>query len=293
MGFLDRIEDCRRFDPARYRPFAVGEVEVGRVGHDFAARLRDFPKVFVVGTGSVRLADRLADVHSRTQAVAEVLEALRAKGEIQGWRDERYPVAPSFSAAPLMTLERAAVPLFGVLGFGVHLNGVVGAGPALCMWVARRSLSKPTGPGKLDQVVAGGQPAGVSLMDNLIKECGEEAAIPPALARRAVPIGAVSYTTERPEGLRRDVLFNYDLELPADFEPRNLDGEVESFHLWPMAQVIETVRDTDRFKFNCALVVIDLLIRRGLITPDHPDYVEILRGLHGWRTAEKLPRRHE
>lgn len=281
MAFLDRIEDCCRFDPDGYRFFAIGDVKVGLVGHAFAARLKDFPKIFEVVSEGVRLNDRLADFDSRTRAVAEVLESLRAKGEIRGWRDEPYPVTVSFSAAPLMTLERAAVPLFGVLGFGVHLNGVVGERADLHMWIAKRSLSKPTGPGKLDQLVAGGQPAGVSLADNLIKECAEEAAIPPELARRAIPIGAVSYLTERPEGLRRDVLFNYDLELPEDFAPDNTDGEVESFHLWPIARVIETVRDTDQFKFNCALVVIDFLIRRGLIAPDHPEYIELLRGLHG------------
>jgi Domain of unknown function (DUF4743) len=281
MAFLDRIEECRRFDPAGYRPFTVGSAKVGYVGHAFADRLKDFPGVFKVDATGVRLAARLADFESRTRAVADVLDHLRAHGEIPGWRDEPYPVAVSFSAAPLMTLERAAVPLFGVLGFGVHLNGAVGAGPGARMWVAKRSLSKPTGPGKLDQLVAGGQPAGISLADNLIKECAEEAAIPPVLASRAMPIGAVSYTTTRPEGLRRDVLFNYDLELPEDFVPANTDGEIESFHLWPIERVIETVRDTDAFKFNCALVVIDFLIRRGWIAPDHPDYVELLRGLHG------------
>src|SRR3989338_4041621 len=108
MAFLDRIEDCRRFDPAGYRPFAVGGVKVGLVGHEFAARLKDFPEVFEVEAEGVRLNDRLADFDSRTRAVAEVLENMRAKGEIRGWRDERYPVTASFSAAPLMTLERAA-----------------------------------------------------------------------------------------------------------------------------------------------------------------------------------------
>lgn len=281
MAFLDRIEVCRRFNPAGYRPFAIAGMRVGLVGHAFASRLKDFPKVFAVDSASVRLDERLDDFDSRTRAVAEILASLRAKGEIRGWRDEPYPVAVSFSSAPLMTLERAAVPLFGVMAFGVHLNGVVGGRADLRMWVAKRSLSKPTGPGKLDQLVAGGQPAGVSLVDNLIKECAEEAAIPPDLARKAVPIGAVSYVTERPEGLRRDVLFNYDLELPEEFAPDNTDGEVDSFQLWPIARVIETVRDSDRFKFNCALVVIDFLIRRGLIAPDHPDYLALLRGLHG------------
>ena len=161
------------------------------------------------------------------------------------------------------------------------LNGFVEKDGRLYMWVGKRSLTKQTGPGKLDQMVAGGQPAGISLMDNLIKECAEEAAIPRALAVKAKPIGAVSYTTRRKEGLRRDVLFNYDLAVPADFEPRNTDGEIESFRLYPIDEVAEIVRDTDRFKFNCAVIVIDFLIRHGVIEPDHPDYLAMLKGLHG------------
>ena len=33
------------------------------------------------------------------------------------------------------------------------------------------------------------------------------------------PVGAVSYEAVTEEGLKRDVLFCYDLELPADFQP--------------------------------------------------------------------------
>lgn len=281
MAFLDRIDECRRFDPRRYRPFRIGGVEVGLIGHDFARRLRDFPRVFTIEDSSVRLSEELNDFRTRTEAVAEVLETLRARGEVPGWRDEPYPVSPAFALPSLLTMERAAVPLFGVMGFGIHINGIVGDGETLRLWIGRRSRTKPTGPGKLDQIVAGGQPAGVSLADNLVKECAEEAAIPADLARRAVPVGAISYCTERPEGLRRDVLFNYDLALPEDFTPRNTDGEVESFLCRPISQVIDIVRDTDDFKFNCALVVIDFLLRRGLIPLDHPDYGELLKSLHG------------
>jgi hypothetical protein len=54
---------------------------------------------------------------------------------------------------------------------------------------------------------------------------------------------------------------------------------MEDFYLWPMEKVIETVRDTREFKPNCALVVIDFLIRHGFIPPDHPDYLHIIAGL--------------
>ena len=63
------------------------------------------------------------------------------------------------------------------------------------------------------------QPHGLSPQENVIKECQEEASIPRELAQLAVPAGAVSYCSEQAEGLKRDVLFCYDLELPQDFVP--------------------------------------------------------------------------
>lgn len=59
----------------------------------------------------------------------------------------------------------------------------------------------------LDHIVAGGQPAGISLADNVVKECQEEAGIPEQLARKAVPVGVVTYTSLQDAGLKRDVLF--------------------------------------------------------------------------------------
>lgn len=59
----------------------------------------------------------------------------------------------------------------------------------------------------------------MSCAANVVKECGEEAGVPPPLAATARPAGCVSYAGMTPEGLKRDVLFVYDLELPADFQP--------------------------------------------------------------------------
>jgi hypothetical protein len=280
MSLLDRVRACARFDAARYLPFRIDGKRLGRVEKRVADRLHGFADVFRVSADAVDLAPGLTGFDDRTRAVAGALETLRDEGLIAGWRDEPYPVALSFSSPPLFVVERAAVPLLGVKGYGVHVNGYVVDGDKLNMWVGRRSLTKPTGPGKLDQVVAGGQPAGISIADNLIKECAEEAAIPEAIAAKAVPVGTVSYLTERPEGLRDDVLFDYDLELPADFQPANADGEVAEFYLWRMERVIETLERSDEFKFNSGLVVIDFLVRRGYVGPDRPDYVDIVEGLH-------------
>lgn len=104
---------------------------------------------------------------------------------------------------------------------GVHLNGWVRREDGTkALWVARRSATKQTWPGKLDHLVAGGQAVGITCRDNVIKECAEEAGIPQELASRAIPVSAISYTSLQREGLKRDVLFCYDLELPADFVPQ-------------------------------------------------------------------------
>ena len=279
MSFLDRIAPCRRWDPAAYRPFVIEGRRLGRVRHALARRLSDFPRVFQVEEQAVVLNPALAEAESRSQAVEEVLRPLAEAGEVGRWRGEAYPVLRRWGEAPLMIVDRGVVPDLGLRAFGVHLNGLVAGPEGLQVWVARRSLDRPSAPGKLDHIVAGGQPHGMTIRENLAKECAEEADIPAALAARAVAVGAVSYRCERPEGLRDDVLFCFDLDLPPDFLPNNTDGEVESFSLWPIERVIETVRESDDFKFNVNLVILHLLIRRGLIGPDEPHYQEILEGL--------------
>lgn len=281
MSFLDRIVECNRHDLSGFRPFIVAGARVGWLRHGFIERLRDLSDIFLADGDAVVLDPRLADFEARSAALEPVLRALAAEGALSGWRDEPYPVSTGFAAPALLRMERAAVPAFGVRAHGVHLNGYVRrADGGFALWVARRARDKPTYPGMLDNMVAGGLPLGIGLRENLIKECAEEAAIPRALAERAIPVGAISYVQEAPAGLKPDTQFLFDLEVPADFEPRNTDGEIESFALWPVEAVMETVAETTAFKPNCTLVIIDFLVRHGLIPPDHPDYLNIVRGLH-------------
>ena len=89
----------------------------------------------------------------------------------------------------------------------------------LHVWVPRRSYDKPTFPGELDNTVAGGQPAGIGLHENLIKECAEEASIPRALAAQAKAVSFVAYLHQSGPQLKPDVMTCFDLELPEDFTP--------------------------------------------------------------------------
>ncbi len=281
MSFLDHIRACNNAgDLSDFLPFQVSARRLGWVRPGFAELLAGFDGVFeVTGTG-VGLALGLVDAGARTAAVERVLRPLGETGTIRAWRNKRYPVIERWGETPLFALERAAVPYLGVRAFGVHLNGYVRRRDGLHLWIGRRGLDRPTAPGKPDNLVAGDQPIGIGLKENLIKECGEEAGMDPRLSRRARPAGAISYVIGVAEGLKRDVLFVYDLEVPEDFEPRNTDGEIVSSELWPVAEVAARIRATDDFKFNVNLVNIDFLVRHGVIGPEtEPDYLALIAGL--------------
>lgn len=280
MSYLQRIQEANRYVLSDYRPFRVAGVHVGHVRHGFAERLKRWPGVFAVSADLVCLESSLdgddVDSRTRTAAVDSVLRDLHAQGDIESWYDEAFPVSRNWNDPPLLLMERAALPRFGVRGYGVHMNGYVREGDEIRLWVGRRASDKPSYPGKLDHLVAGGQPYGISLLENLIKECFEEAGIPRSRAALARPAGQISYAVDTGNGLRPDMIFVYDLELPADFRPVNRDGEVESFHLWTLEDVSRRIRTTTEFKFNCALVIIDFLMRVGFIAKDHAEYAEIM-----------------
>ena len=284
MAFLDHIRVCNRHDLGKFRPFSVEGKWIGWVRHDVAQQLAAFPEAFRVSIEGVSLHPGLTTPEARSNAIDAVAEELSREMGTPKLRGERYRVVPRFGDAPLMSVDRGVVSLFGIRAYGVHMNGLVRRPDGVHLWIGRRAADKSVAPNKLDNMVAGGQPIELSLQDNLIKEAAEEADIPRDLAVTARSVGAISYCLEDEWGLKPDVMFCYDLEVPADFTPRNTDGELQGFSLMPVAEVARLVRDTDQFKFNVNLVLIDFLIRHGHLSPDaEPDYVDLVGGLRkGW-----------
>lgn len=280
VGYFRHVALCNQKDMSRFAPFFIDGQRVGWVRTASVRKLRQFPRVFRFEGDAVCLDDRLGCVESRTRALEEVVEVLSEDGLMGRVRGEMYRVSATWSSPTLMLLDRGATPFFGVRAYGVHLNGFVGPFGDLKIWVGRRAPDKAVAPGKLDNVVAGGQPAGLSLRANLLKEAAEEAGFPPSLVEYARSVGIVSYEMETLRGLRSDTLFLYDLGIPDEITPRCVDGEMSEFMLWPIERVLRTVRETNDFKFNVALVMIDFAIRHGLIDPDlEPEYPALIEGL--------------
>lgn len=277
MGYIDHIRACNNHDLSRFVSFQgpAGQ-SIGWVRRDNLALLSEFQDVFDFTQDVLRLK-KVDDI---TAHMAQVTQALQDKKQINGWRGELYAVSPRFGDEPLFLIERAATPLFGIRAYGVHINGFVRDKGQIKMWIAKRAADRMVCPDMWDNMVAGGQPAGLSLMENIIKECGEEAGITEDLARQTQSVGTVSYMMETDGGLKPDVMFCYDLEVPKEFVPNNTDGEVASFHLMGVEEVADIVKNTFDFKFNCNLVIIDFLIRHGVLNPDEiTEYEELVRGL--------------
>lgn len=217
-----------------------------------------------------------AGLHLDPGGLAELTSALAGRGAFP-WRAEAFDVRARPDGAALAQVDRGALPQFGIAATGIHVNGLVGDH----VWVAYRARTKLLDPGKLDHIVAGGVAAGHTVEQTLLKEGEEEAGISPALMRQARPVGIIEYATARDEGIRRDVLHCYDLDLPETFDPTPQDGEVEKFELWPLDLVLDRLRRSDDFKFNVNLVLIDLLIRRGLVAGAEAETLRAALGRSG------------
>ena len=291
MTFLNCIADCNRHDLSRFTPFHMAGHSVGWMRTDTLPLLRRYDDIFDFASGIVSLAEHFEDCTSRSEALMKVARDLDAKdGVLPPWRDELYPVfadptrpdfTPNGTALPLAHIIRSAVLFFGLPAWGVHLNGYVEDENGIKVWLARRGPSCFDFPGKLDNVVAGGQPVGLSIDDNLAKEAQEEASIEASLIAQASPEGSISCTVETPFGLSVGTTFVYDLKLPSGFTPRSLDGEVSEFLLLSTNEVMEMAATTAKvlyFKPNSALVILDFLLRHGLLdrTPDRANIAAAL-----------------
>lgn len=277
--FQRHIDACNNLpSPAGYIPFRIGTAQVGWLGPELARALTFFPRDFHFDAGGVALASRLRSPGTRAEALATTVKSLAGRGFFT-LRGEPFDVRATPEGPVLATLDRGAIPAFGVMAQGVHLNGLVRRAEGLHIWVAIRARDKAVAPGQLDHLVAGGMPAGLSPEECLVKEAAEEASIPAELAGQARRVARLSYIMRNDQGMRRDILHAFDLELPEDFNPVPNDGEVERFELWPAQRLLETVRDTDTVKFNVNLVLIDLFLREGLIDAAGEEGRALRRGI--------------
>ena len=201
------------------------------------------------GLGEARVGARIwsmrsgtGDAAARSTWLAALALRLREAGWVRGWRDERYRChlpGPGGREAPadgpvFFELERAAYRFFGLTSQAVHINGV---DESCGLWCGRRALHKATDPGRLDNLAAGGLPAGEDLLECARRELWEEAGVPAALCGPLRLMGCLRTARVEPEGWHDEWLHVFELPLPAGFKPCNQDGEVSAFECLPPAML--------------------------------------------------------
>jgi 8-oxo-dGTP pyrophosphatase MutT (NUDIX family) len=275
MNFLAQIARCNQFSPTHAHPFFVEHQQIGWIKNAHATALHDYSDIFVFSNQRIQLHPQLSTYDQRTAALATVVSTLKKQGRLSNWRGELYDIAPSYGEKPLFALERGATAFFGVPACGTHLNGFTYKNKELYIWVARRSAHCLVAPGRLDNLSAGGLPKDTTPLQNVIKEAWEEAKLPTALSKKAAPRGWISYLMDTPEGIIPGTMFVFDLELFPTIIPLADGEEIESFFCLPAAEVYRLIKNTQVFKYNSALVMIDFLIRKNIITPTESDYSEL------------------
>ena len=157
---------------------------------------------------------------------------------------------------------------WGTLTFGAHATGyVAGAdGRPEKLWIARRAADKATDPGKFDNLIGGGVPAGQAPLQALVREGWEEAGLLPAHLLDVRAGSTLRLCRDIPEGLQHEWLHSFDLALPrAGLRPQNQDGEVAGFELLPVAQALRLAA-SNAMTVDAALVTLDFALRHRLLS---------------------------
>ena len=135
------------------------ETEIGLVKPDAIEYLIQYSTVFKLDPErkSLILSPDLDTPTSRTLAIQKVFLDLKSRNVftcLNGWRNEKFQIFGLDGV--LFEIERSAIGLLGVRAAGCHLNGYICMPDgSIKMWIGKRSLTKQTYPGFLDNIVGG------------------------------------------------------------------------------------------------------------------------------------------
>jgi 8-oxo-dGTP pyrophosphatase MutT (NUDIX family) len=263
MNDWHALRAARAHDAATRAPFVVNGTLVGSVARAHLPALRAWPQWLQVDGAHVSLRGDAAGLQA---ALAHVNAALREQGLIRAWRDEAFPLFNPATLDRLAVMERAAARFWGTLTLGAHASGYIAdtAGTPTHLWIAQRSTTKATDPGKHDNLIGGGVPEGQTPLQALVREGWEEAGLAPGQMRDLTAGSVLRLQRDIPEGLQLEWLYSYDLRLPLGLVPRNQDGEVADFACLPLQEALQ-LASGEAMTVDAALVTLDFAARHQLL----------------------------
>lgn len=247
----------------------------------------------------------------RTSAFENVTNHLLSSGVISRKHSDLYPISPFTKSSKICTnngsengkkvvlahVNRNTAPYIGIDSVGVHLHCYVGqqdkdrcinvlhesdkSTTIKGVWLAKRAPNKSHHPNYWDPTVAGGQPANLSILDNIVKEAHEEAGVPAEWIQNKSPNAShakntvlsdhthdpLTITTAKPDGscMKRSLYYSCDLQVPYDWTPTPVDGEVSEFKLYSMMELEEELRFGNSVRPAMRAVLLDFMMRHGAL----------------------------
>jgi len=263
----EMLQNTARPAPADFMPiyFSRGNHEDLLIGHlnpDFIPHLQELFKKQSIALARMshdRLSIQLGRPKELSATLGLLANHMRQGGFIPGWRNEEFAWVDQ-NGHKYFRLERSAFRTFGFRSMATHINGYTKADT---IWLGRRSENKPTDPGKLDNLAAGGISADETPWVSARRELWEEAGVPEQISDDIEPIGRIHMRRmANGRGFHDEQLFIYDLELPKQFIPTNHDGEVSGFIEVSYPEAAARIL-ADEFTSDAAFVTADFILRRN------------------------------
>lgn len=262
----EMLQNTARSAPADFLPIqliggsAVNQT-IGHLNPEFISYLQESlakDPIRFISTNPDQIQITLGKPRELSESLYQLAQRMRLGGFIPGWRNEDFAWLDQ-NGHKYFRLERAAFRTFGFRSMATHMNGYTKANT---LWLGRRSETKSTDPGRLDNIAAGGITADETPWVSARRELWEEAGVPPQLADEIEPVGRIHMRRPIPgRGFHDELLFIYDLELPDHFVPTNHDGEVSGFIEISLAEAAARIL-ADEFTSDAAFVTADFILRR-------------------------------
>jgi 8-oxo-dGTP pyrophosphatase MutT (NUDIX family) len=259
---LERLwQACQRHAdqaiPAHWLPLLLDGQSCGWVHPDTARCLLQPPTRFELSGEQLGLRSEANDPATRSQAMQQAARRLHEAGIVREWRSELLDIMGS-DGRPLASIERGACRPLGIETRSVQLNGFRTDGTLLA---ARRAAHKSSDPNRWDNLAGGMIAAGERDREALEREAYEESGL--RLGQLTSTSGArLRVQRMVAEGLMIETVQVFDVQLPLDFVPVNMDGEVAAFEFRSVEATVDAI-ERGEFTLQASMAILDGLRRRS------------------------------
>ena len=261
----EMLQNTARSAPADFMPIYLsrgtqGDEIIGHLNPEFIPYFQESiskDSIPLISVSNDRITIHSGRPIELSKSLSQLADQMRLGGYIPGWRNEDFAWVDQ-NGHQYFHLERAAFRTFGFRSMATHINGYTNSGS---IWLSRRSETKSTDPGKLDNIAAGGISADETPWVCARRELWEESGIPPHIADQIEPVGRIHMRRPIPgRGFHDEQLYVYDLVLPDNFIPTNHDGEVSGFIEVSLAEAAARIL-ADELTSDAAFVTADYILR--------------------------------